>query len=224
MNEFNIKKLEIEEISTKNIYFSIIESLLFVTGDSLKLTELANILECSIDFTRELTNELKVRYEEEQRGIKIIVTNDEYQLVTKPCNSEYVQKLLKTNIRQSLSQASLETLAIIAYKQPITRVEIEDIRGVKSDRAIYTLSEKKLIQQSGRKNVPGRPIIYITTDEFLKHFDFHSLNEMPSIENFDKENSDIEEFNKEDLNNNDSNKEYPDKEDVQLSDDIKTID
>ena len=187
MNEFNIKQLEIEEISTKNIYFSIIESLLFVAGESLKLTELANILECSIDFTRELTNELKVKYEEEGRGIKIIVTNDEYQLVTKPCNSEYVQKLLKTNTRQSLSQASLETLAIIAYKQPITRVEIEDIRGVKSDRAIYTLSEKKLIQQSGRKNVPGRPIIYITTDEFLKHFDFHSLNEMPSLEYFNKE-------------------------------------
>src|SRR5665647_350483 len=123
MNECNIKELEIEEISSKNIYFSIIESLLFVTGESLKLTEMANILECSIDFTRELTDELKIKYEQEDRGIKIIVTNDEYQFVTKSCNSEYVQKLLKTNIRQSLSQASLETLAIIAYKQPITRVE-----------------------------------------------------------------------------------------------------
>jgi len=107
-------------------------------------------------------------------------------LVTKPCNSEFIQKLLKTNTRKSLSQASLETLAIIAYKQPITRVEIEEIRGVKSDRAVYTLSEKKLVEESGRKNVPGRPIIYITTDEFLKHFDFHSLNEMPSFEDFNK--------------------------------------
>jgi segregation and condensation protein B len=188
MNEFNTKQLEIEEVSTKNIYFSIIESLLFVAGESLKLTEIANILECSIDFTRELTNELRAKYEEEQRGIKIIVTNDEYQLVTKPCNSEYVQKLLKINIRQSLSQASLETLAIIAYKQPITRVEIEEIRGVKSDRAIYTLSDKGLIIESGRKNVPGRPIIYVTTDGFLKHFDFHNLNEMPSLEDINKEN------------------------------------
>jgi len=188
MNEFNIKQLEIEEVSTKNIYFSIIESLLFVTGESLKLTEMANILECSIDFTRELINELRVKYEEEHRGIKIIVTNDEYQFVTKPCNSEYIQKLLKTNIRQSLSQASLETLAIIAYKQPITRVEIEEIRGVKSDRAVYTLSEKNLIKESGRKDVPGRPIIYVTTDEFLKHFDFHSLDEMPSLEDLMKEN------------------------------------
>lgn len=187
MNEFNTKQLEIEEVSTKNIYFSIIESLLFVAGESLKLTEIANILECSIDFTRELTNELRAKYEEEQRGIKIIVTNEEYQFVTKSCNSEYVQKLLKTNIRQSLSQASIETLAIIAYKQPITRVEIEEIRGVKSDRAIYTLSDKKLIKETGRKNVPGRPIIYATTDEFLKHFDFQSLNEMPSVEDINKE-------------------------------------
>ncbi|MBU3161767.1 segregation/condensation protein B [Clostridium frigoris] len=188
MNESNIKHLESKDMSTNDIYYSIIESLLFVTGESLKLTELANILECSIEFTRQLINELKVKYDQQQRGIKIIVTNDEYQFVTKPCNSEYVQKLLKINIRQSLSQASLETLAIIAYKQPMTRVEVEDIRGVKSDRAIYTLSEKRLIKESGRKNVPGRPIIYVTTDEFLKHFNFHNLNEMPSLEDFNKEN------------------------------------
>jgi segregation and condensation protein B len=184
MDGINIKPIDIEEVSSKNIYFSIIESLLFVTGEALKLTEMANILECSVDFTRQLTDELRTKYEENHRGIKIIVTNDEYQFVTKPCNSEYVQKLLKTNIRQSLSQASLETLAIVAYKQPITRVEIEEIRGVKSDRGIYTLSEKKLIKESGRKNVPGRPIIYVTTDEFLKHFDFDSLRDMPSLENF----------------------------------------
>lgn len=188
MNELNVKQLEIEEVSTKNIYFSIIESLLYVTGEPLKLSEIANILECSVEFTKELIRELRVKYEEEQRGIKIVVTNDEYQFVTKPCNSEYIQKLLKTNIRQSLSQASLETLAIIAYKQPITRVEIEEIRGVKSDRAVYTLSEKNLIKESGRKDVPGRPIIYVTTDEFLKHFDFHSLKDMPSIEDLIKEN------------------------------------
>lgn len=189
MNEFDTVQKSIEEVSTKKIYFSIIESLLFVTGDSLKLSVMANILECSNDFTRELLDELRAKYEEEDRGIKIISTNDGYQFVTKSCNSEYVQKLLKTNIRQSLSQASLETLAIVAYKQPITRVEIEEIRGVKSDRAIYTLSEKKLIEESGRKNVPGRPIIYATTDEFLKHFNFYSLDEMPSLEEFNSENS-----------------------------------
>ena len=186
MNEFSIKQLETVNVSNKKRYFSIIESLLFVAGDSLKLTDISSILECSAPFTKELINELKEKYEDESRGIKIIVVNDEYQFVTKPCNSEFIQKLLKTNTRQSLSQASLETLAIIAYKQPITRVEIEEIRGVKSDRAVYTLSDKKLVEESGRKNVPGRPIIYITTDEFLKHFDFHSLDEMPSFEDFNK--------------------------------------
>lgn len=190
MDEIRIKPIDSDEGSTKNIYFSIIESLLFVAGEALKLNEMANILECSVDFTRKLIDELRVKYEEENRGIKIIVTNDEYQFVTKACNSEYVQKLLKTNIRQSLSQASLETLAIVAYKQPITRVEIEEIRGVKSDRGIYTLSEKNLIKESGRKNVPGRPIIYVTTDEFLKHFDFTSLLDMPCLESFNKENID----------------------------------
>jgi segregation and condensation protein B len=188
MNDFDINQLDTDKISAKRKYFSIIESLLFVTGESLNLSQMANILECSVEFTRQLINELKINYEDEQRGIKIIVTNDEYQFVTKSGNSEYVQKLLKTNIRQSLSPASLETLAIIAYKQPITRVEIEEIRGVKSDRAIYTLSEKNLIKDSGRKNVPGRPIIYVTTDEFLKHFDFHNINEMPSLEDFNSEN------------------------------------
>lgn len=197
MEEFKIKpidtkQLDIKEASNIKKYFSIIESLLFVAGESLKLTEMANILECSVDYTNELLNELIVKYEEEDRGIKIIVTNNQFQFVTKSCNSEYVQKLLKTNIRQSLSQASLETLAIIAYKQPITRVEIEEIRGVKSDRAIYTLSDKKLIEESGRKNVPGRPIIYVTTEEFLKHFNFYNLAEMTSLGDVNFENLQVE--------------------------------
>ena len=186
MNEINIKKLEIEPVSTKEKYFSIIESLLFVAGESLKLTEIASILQCSTAFTKKVIDELQEKYEEESRGIRIIVTNDEYQFVTKSCNSEFVQQLLKTNTRRSLSQASLETLSIIAYKQPITRVEVEEIRGVKSDRAIYTLSEKNLIEENGRKSVPGRPIIYVTTSEFLKHFDFKNLDEMPSFEDFNK--------------------------------------
>ena len=186
MNEINSKQLEIEPVSTKEKYFSIIESLLFVAGESLKLTEIASILQCSTAFTKKVIGELQEKYEEESRGIRIIVTNDEYQFVTKPCNSEFVQQLLKTNTRRSLSQASLETLAIIAYKQPITRVEVEEIRGVKSDRAIYTLAEKSLIEENGRKSVPGRPIIYVTTSEFLKHFDFQNLNEMPSFEDFNK--------------------------------------
>lgn len=123
-------------------------------------------------------------YEEKARGIKLICMNDEYQLVTKAENSKYIQKLLNTNVRQSLSQASLETLAIIAYKQPVTRVDIDEIRGVKSDRAIFTLAEKKLIKEVGRLEAPGKPILYGTTEEFLRHFGIENIKELPSLENF----------------------------------------
>jgi segregation and condensation protein B len=102
-------------------------------------------------------------------------------LVTKSKNSNYVEKLVQNNSRQSLSQAALETLAIIAYKQPITRIDIDEIRGVKSDRAIANLVEKNLVKDSGRLDVPGRPILYSTTDEFLKYFGFNSLNQIPQL-------------------------------------------
>ncbi|WP_346917333.1 SMC-Scp complex subunit ScpB [Clostridium sp.] len=166
-------------------YFSIIESLLYATGDPLEIDTLASILECSVEFATELLKVLEKVYErDESRGIKLICINKAYQLGTKPINSDHIQMLLKTNIRQSLSRAALETLSIIAYKQPITRIEIEDIRGVKSDRAISTLVEKGLIKESGKKNVIGRPNLYATTDEFLKHFDFTSLGELPSLDGF----------------------------------------
>lgn len=176
-----MKQIEIEQISLKNTYFSIIESLLFVSGEPLKVKEIANIIECSVKFTKDLLLEMMEKYEDDSRGIKLININDKYQLVSKPENSTYVQKILKINERQSLSQASLETLAIIAYKQPVTRVEIEDIRGVKSDSALVTLAEKGLIKEAGRKDMPGRPIIYATTDNFLAHFQLKSLDELPTL-------------------------------------------
>lgn len=177
-----MKQIEIEQISLKNTYFSIIESLLFVSGEPLKVKEIANIIECSVKFTKDLLLEMMEKYEDDSRGIKLININDKYQLVSKPENSTYVQKILKINERQSLSQASLETLAIIAYKQPVTRVEIEDIRGVKSDSALVTLAEKGLIKEAGRKDMPGRPIIYATTDNFLAHFQLKSLDELPTLD------------------------------------------
>ncbi|WP_346928318.1 SMC-Scp complex subunit ScpB [Clostridium sp.] len=177
-------------------YFSIIESLLYATGDPLEIDTIASILECSAEFATELLKVLEKVYErDESRGIKLICINKAYQLGTKPINSDHIQMLLKTNIRQSLSRAALETLSIIAYKQPITRIEIEDIRGVKSDRAISTLVEKGLIKESGKKNVIGRPNLYATTDEFLKHFDFTSLGELPFLDDFieDEELVELEE-------------------------------
>ena len=105
-----------------------------------------------------------------------------YQLVTKAENSDFIQKLLKKNRRQSLSQASIESLAIIAYKQPITRIDIDEIRGVKSESAIQKLVEKNLIKDIGRLEVPGRPILYGTTDEFLRQFGLETLKELPSLD------------------------------------------
>lgn len=168
-------------------YFSIIESLLFVSGEPLKINQIARIIECSVDFTKDLLEQMANLYNNSDRGIKLMNSENRYNLVTKAENSEYIEKLLGINSRQSLSQASLETLAIIAYKQPITRVDVDEIRGVKSDRAIYNLLEKGLIKESGRLNVPGRPILYSTTEDFLKYFGLENVDTLPSLEEFVKE-------------------------------------
>ena len=116
--------------------------------------------------------------------------------ITKAENSDYIQKLLKKNKRQSLSQASLESLAIIAYKQPITRVDIDEIRGVKSESAIHKLLEKDLIKEVGRLEVPGRPILFGTTEEFLRQFGLKELNELPSLDLYsEKDEETIEAMN-----------------------------
>lgn len=188
MKKYSLEQLEINEISNKSELMSIIESLLFVSGEPLKLKEISAIIECKVDYTKKLLNEMMLNYKESNRGIKIICLKDEYQFVTKSANGEYIQKLLKTNSRQSLSQASLEALAIIAYKQPVTRVDIDEIRGVKSDRAILKLLEKKLIKECGRLEAPGRPILYSTTEEFIRYFDLDDIDELPPLENFIKEN------------------------------------
>ncbi len=182
MKNISINQIEIEEASAKNVYFSIIESLLFVSGEPLEIKQIASIIECSTKFTKELLKEMMNHYEQDSRGIKIINSNEKYGLVTKSENSEYVEKLLGTNSRQSLSQAALETLAIIAYKQPITRVDIDEIRGVKSDRALTTLMEKGLIKESGRLDMPGRPILYGTTEEFLKYFGLGNIDDIPNLD------------------------------------------
>lgn len=184
MKKYNINQLEIQQISNKNKYFSIIESLLFASGEPLKSKDIAQIIECNLNYTDELLNEMISNYVDDSRGIKLIHINDEYQLVTKSDNSYYIQKLLKTNTRQSLSQASLEALAIIAYKQPVTRIDVDEIRGVKSDRAIISLQEKNLIKECGRLDAPGRPILYGTTEEFLRYFNLSNLEEMPVLDNF----------------------------------------
>ncbi len=182
MSKFEIAQYEFEEISSKPKIKSAIEALLFVSGDPLTVKDLSNSLEVSTKFVANLLNEMVLEYEDEKRGIKLISINGEYQLVTKAENSDYIQKLLRKNKRQSLSQASLESLAIIAYKQPITRVDIDEIRGVKSESALQRLLEKDLIKEVGRLEVPGRPILFGTTEEFLRQFGLKELKELPSLD------------------------------------------
>lgn len=184
----NISQIEFKEVSNKKRLFSIIESLLFVSGDPLSPIEISKAMDLPIEEVLSVLKELALNYDNEDRGINLITINGNFQLVTKNENSIFIQKLLKKNTRQSLSQASLESLAIIAYKQPITKIEIDEIRGVKSESAIQRLIEKNLIEETGRADAPGRPILYGTTDEFLRHFALGELNELPSIELFDDNN------------------------------------
>lgn len=181
MNKINLDMELIE------IYFSAIESLLFVHGDPISLKEMSGILDEDIEVVEKLMEEFENLYNRPNRGIKVFKIDDKYQFGTKPENEKYIVKLLKTNQRQSLSQAAIETLSIISYKQPITRVEIEEIRGVRSDKAIQTLLEKDLIKESGRLEVVGRPILYGTTDNFLKQFGIEKLEELPVLEEIEND-------------------------------------
>ncbi|MGE5627871.1 MAG: SMC-Scp complex subunit ScpB [Solirubrobacterales bacterium] len=187
MKKIDLDQLEFEETSSKNKFYSIIESILFVSGEPVELSTIAQVLQCSQEFTRKIIEEMTSKYKSEDRGIQIINSGNSYGLVTKPANSIYVEKLLGTNLRQNLSQAAVETLAIIAYKQPVTRAIIDEIRGVKSERAVSTLIEKKIIRESGRLDVPGRPILYSTTEEFLKYFGLESIKELPGLDSFFEE-------------------------------------
>ncbi len=193
MNKLEVTQFEFEQISSKPKIKSAIEALLFVSGDPLTIKDISNALEVSIKTIKDILDEMIEEYDEEKRGIKLISINGEFQLATKAENSDYIQKLLRKNKRQSLSQASLESLAIIAYKQPITRVDIDEIRGVKSESAMQRLLEKDLIKEVGRLEVPGRPILYGTTEEFLRQFGLKELNELPSLDLYkDKEEDLIE--------------------------------
>ncbi|GAB4073543.1 segregation/condensation protein ScpB [Barrientosiimonas marina] len=161
---------------------AIAEGLLFASGDdgvtTKQLAQVLNIQEQSVnDLLRLLQND----FDQPDRGMLLIQSHDVFHLTTKPGHSSYLQKLLDTPQTTRMSQAALETLAIIAYKQPITRTEIEDIRGVKSDRPVQTLMTRELIDEAGRKESPGRPVLFITTKEFLTYFGLTSLEELPPL-------------------------------------------
>jgi segregation and condensation protein B len=161
---------------------AIIEGLLFAAGDEgLTIRQLTTVLELHGETIEDIMNEMKAEYDEEYRGIRIIEIAGAYQLATKKEHAPYFKKLIENHTSQTLSQAALETLAIVAYKQPITRAEIEEIRGVKTDRPIQTLVSKLLIREVGRIEGTGRAILYGTTKEFLDYFGLKSIEELPKL-------------------------------------------
>jgi len=157
----------------------IIESLLFVAGRPLEIDQLALITEVAEPRIREALETLEKIFD--GRGINLIKVAHGYQLVTDPECAEFVNKFLDAPRETYLSAPSLETLAIIAYKQPITRAEIEQIRGVNSDSPVETLMRRNLIEDKGKSDALGRPMLYGTTEEFLKHFGLQDLNGLPAL-------------------------------------------
>lgn len=160
---------------------AIIEAILFAAGREIKINELMAILEISSDEVISIINSLQLDYEQANRGIEIIKVEDRYQLATKKDMYEYLYPIFDKRSKPNLSQASMETLAIIAYNPKITRAEIEAIRGVNSDGTIYKLLEYNLIENVGKADLPGRPTMYSTTQNFLKMFGITSLEELPDL-------------------------------------------
>lgn len=168
--------MEIEE------YTAIIEGLLFAAGEEgITKKKLSNLLELDAKTINKLVDEMMGEYKKPQRGITIMDSQGTLHLTTKPEHASYYKRLLDSPGSTRLSQAALETLAIIAYQQPITRIEVDDLRGVKSDRAIQTLVNRSLIEEKGRKDAIGRPILYGTTKDFLIYFGLTSIDDLPPL-------------------------------------------
>lgn len=185
--------MEISEIE------SIIESLIFSYGDALSLEKICEILELDRKTARSIMKNMMDNYNKSDSGIIIREINEKYQMCSNPRYFDYVSKLYQIRQKQALSQAAYEVLSIIAYNQPVTRAKLEQIRGVNSDSAVTRLLERNLIKEAGKLDVPGRPRLYETTDEFLKCFGFKSVRDLPLLDI-----QDLSELNIEELINEDS--------------------
>lgn len=160
---------------------AIIEAILFAMGNSVETSHLAKAIEQDEETTKNIVRNMMDKYLEEDRGIKIIELEDAFQMCTKAEMYEALITVAKQPKKQVLTDVMLETLSIVAYKQPITRIEIEKIRGVKSDHAVNKLVEYGLVEELGRLDAPGRPLLFGTTEEFLRRFGVQSLDELPSL-------------------------------------------
>ena len=160
----------------------VVEAILFVSGEPVEVAELERALEVTTLELSAALDELESGYDRERRGLRLLRFGSHVQLGTRSEYAPYIEELLQPVQKQTLSQAVMETLAVIAYKQPVTRAEIEAVRGVKCDYSVQSLMNKRLICEVGRKETLGRPILYGTTDEFLRHFGISSLAELPTVD------------------------------------------
>ncbi|MEH2948447.1 SMC-Scp complex subunit ScpB [Lachnospiraceae bacterium 56-18] len=170
MEEVEIKRLE-----------GVIEAVLFTMGESVDLTKIAAAVGHDTDTTRKLIHRMMDKYEAEDRGVRIIELEDAFQMCTKKEMYEYLIRVAKQPKKYVLTDVLLETLSIIAYKQPVTKLEVEKIRGVKSDHAVNKLVEYNLVCERGRLDAPGKPILFGTTEEFLRRFSVQSVDDLPSL-------------------------------------------
>ncbi len=176
----------------EKIYKTAIESILFTMGDSVELDKIAAALELDIGQTKCLIEELAQEYEESGRGMRILELEGAYQMCTAPGAYDFLIRIAKQPKKHVLTDVLLETLSIIAYKQPVTKAEIEKIRGVSCDHAVSKLVEYSLVSELGRLDAPGRPMLFGTTEDFLRSFGIHSLEELPKMNALQ-----IEEFKRE---------------------------
>lgn len=161
---------------------SIVEALLFTSGDPVGLDKLAEVLEIDRKTMKLIMSNMIVSIKNSKRGIIVRELDGSYQLCTRQEHTEYIRRMFEPRQKQALSQAAYETLAIIAYNQPITRARLEHIRGVNSDSAVTRLLERNLIKEAGKLDAPGKPMLYETTSEFLRSFGFSSVANLPVLE------------------------------------------
>lgn len=167
---------------------AILEGLLFVVGeDGLTFEQIGDVLEVEEDEAKKILKELKQEYEDDSRGLRIDFLGNKFKLTTKYEHKKYYQKLLENPETNFLSQSALETLAIIAYNEPVTRVQVDALRGVGSTQMIRKLVAKGFIKETGRSDLPGRPILYETTSEFLDYFGLSTIDDLPNMDEFIKE-------------------------------------
>jgi segregation and condensation protein B len=175
-----VEKGIMEEVEIKRLE-GVIEAVLFTMGESVDLTKIAAAVGHDTDTTRKLIHRMMDKYEAEDRGVRIIELEDAFQMCTKKEMYEYLIRVAKQPKKYVLTDVLLETLSIIAYKQPVTKLEVEKIRGVKSDHAVNKLVEYNLVCERGRLDAPGKPILFGTTEEFLRRFSVQSVDDLPSL-------------------------------------------